>query len=252
MQQQSPTDSKLTPQVLASGQDGAVVRFALTAEPAAMAAAQQFTAELDDDCPTGVVEIAPGLVSVKLRFDPLRITRSDLIAEMSKKAARIVSQHPTLPDPVRRWTIPVAFGGTDGPQLEDIAREAGCSVDTAIAQICGDDLRILAIGFAPGQPYIGLLPESWNMPRLSEITPNVPAGAVVVAVRQIVLFTAESATGWRQAGRSAFRNFMPERTEPTLLCSGDAIRFQPASASEIAALKQESDGMGGARLEVLR
>lgn len=252
MQQKSQTNETLTPQVLVSGQDGVVIRFALTAEPAAMAAAQQLVAELDDDCPAGVIEIAPALVSVKLRFDPARTSRSDLIAEALKMASRIVSARATLPDPVRRWTIPVAFGGENGPRLEEIAREAGCSSDAAVAQICEADLRVLAIGFAPGQPYIGLLPETWNMPRLSQIVPDVPAGAVVVAVRQIVLFTAGSATGWRQAGRSVFRNFMPERDAPTLLRAGDAVRFQPVSASEISVLEQADDGMGGARLEVLR
>ena len=151
----------------------------------------------------------------------------------------------------RRWTIPAAFGGDHGPQLAEVAEKLGMSEDRAVQQICEADLRVLAIGFAPGQPYIGLLPRAWNLPRLAEMTPNVPVGAVVVAVRQIVIFGAASTTGWRQVARTGFRTFVPDRETPMLLKAGDAIRYAPIGAAEIEGL-MTPDGMGGARLEILR
>lgn len=243
---------KLVPEVIPAGQDGVAVRFSLTANVGAMAAAQRLIAELESDSPAGVVEIAPGLVSALLRFDPAQTSRASLAGDLLSRARNIASAPPALPDPVRRWTIPVAFGEEHGPQLDEVAQHIGCSASDAVGQICKADLRVLAIGFAPGQPYIGLLPDAWNLPRLSQITPNVPAGAIVVAVRQVVMFTAESATGWRQVGHSAFRNFLPDRETPTPLQAGDAICFAPVSASELDGVARDASQLGGARLEKLR
>lgn len=242
-------DPILTPEALPGGADGVLLRFSLTPRPEAMAAVQVLLARLEADRPAGVEEIVPGLVSVLLRFDPARADRAELMKTGLGLAERIARDFPALPDPSRRWTIPAAFGGEAGPQLAEVARLAGLSESAAVAEICATPLRVLTIGFAPGLPYLGLLPERWNFPRQTELTPKVPAGAVVAAVRQIVLFGAPSTTGWRQVGRSGFRCFQPGRETPMPLRAGDEIRFAAADASEIG---ETADGLGGARLELLR
>lgn len=239
-----------TPELLPAGTDGMLVRFALSPDPVAMAAAQGFELALEEARPAGVIEVAPALVSVLLHFDPAQTRRADLIAALRPLAERAAREAGHRPDPIRRWQIPAAFGGDNGPELAPIARQLGLSEREAAGEICKADLRVLAIGFFPGQPYLGLLPEPWNLLRLPELVPSVPSGAVVVAVRQIVLFGASSATGWRQVARSHFRCFDPARTEPVPLRAGDAIRFVPISAGELAAL-DTPDGLGGARLEHL-
>ncbi|OWY09339.1 hypothetical protein B6V72_17960 [Thioclava sp. F34-6] len=75
-----------------------------------------------------------------------------------KRLADEIAQGPLeMPDPARRWTIPVAFEGDDCPQLRDVARATGQSEAATIRENCANDLRVLTIGFALGQPYIGLL-----------------------------------------------------------------------------------------------
>ena len=69
--------------------------------------------------------------------------------------------------------------------LAEAATLAGVSPDQAIADITNTRLRALALGFAPGQPYLGFMDEHWNIPRQTEVTPEVPRGAVVVAVDRI-------------------------------------------------------------------
>lgn len=242
----------LTPEALPAGPDGVLLRFGLTPDPMAMVAAQRLAADLADDLPRGAVEIAPALVSVLVRFDPAATGRDLLASDLLARAGRIAAGSLTPPDPARRWTIPACFGGVDGPQLDEVAAALGLSAEAAVRQLCEVELRVLTIGFAPGQPYIGLLPERWNLPRMADLNPRVPAGAVVVAVRQIVMFGADSATGWRQVARTGFRCFRPERDEPVPLRPGDAIRYAPVSASDLEDLAASPDGLGGARLEVLR
>ena len=95
-------------------------------------------------------------------------------------------------------------------------------------------LRVLALGFAPGQPYLGFLPERWDLPRRTEVTPEVPQGAVVVAVRQVIPFANAAPTGWRQIGRTGFRCYDPKLEDPLPLKPGDEVQFQPVPSSDWA------------------
>lgn len=241
----------LTPQILPSGPDGLLVRFSLRPAPPAMAAAQSLARSLDEAPPEGVTEIAQGLVSVLLRFDRARTNRDGLRAALEPQVQRLAASPPSAPAPRRRWTIPAVFGGRHGPQLAELANRMGVTQDQAIRQICETELRVLTIGFAPGQPYVGLLPPAWDVPRMATLNPSVPAGAIVVALRQIVMFTATSATGWWQVAQSGFRNFMPQRDDPMPLRAGDAIRYLPVSDQSLQDLTAAPDGLGGATLERL-
>ncbi|GHC15509.1 allophanate hydrolase [Gemmobacter nanjingensis] len=238
------------PEVLPLGSTALLLRFGLSVTPSATAAVQVLHDMLDHADLPGVTEILPSLASVMLRFDPAKVTRADLAARLAT-LTEARDWHAATPRPAtRRWQVPVAFGGVHGPMLEEAAALAGVSPEAAVRQIAETELRVLAIGFAPGQPYLGLLPETWNLPRLSDLAPQVPQGAVTVAVRQIVLFANASPTGWRQIGRAAFRPFRPETRDPAPLRAGDALRLVPCSGDELEALLRAGDPDGGARCQV--
>ncbi len=237
------------PEILPLGCDALIVRFALVADPAANAAAQVLARALEAAPPGGVVEVVPSLASVMVRFDPERAPRAQVVAALEEVLAGRDWSTVALPPARRRWRIPAAFGGGHGPDLEAVADAIGLTPAQAVAEFCASRLRVLAIGFAPGQPYLGLLPQRWDLPRLPALTPRVPAGALVVAVRQVVLFANPSPTGWRQVGRCAFRPFRPEAEAPFPLRAGDEVMFEPVSGQEFDRLR--AAGQDGARLEEL-
>lgn len=237
-------------QILPLGQDGLLVRFALTAEPWASAAAQALHDLARDTPPEGVVQIVPSLVSVLFRFDPARTGRA-AVHQQLKALLEGRDWRQAVPKPAGRiWHVPAAFGGRHGPDLEECARLAGLSPEAAINQITATHLRVLAIGFAPGQPYLGLLPEAFDLPRMSRLNPRVPQGAIALAVRQLVLFSNASPTGWRQIARTAFRPFRPESEPPVPLRTGDEFRLVPVPAEALDALLDAGDPAGGARCEI--
>ncbi|WP_213545718.1 5-oxoprolinase subunit B family protein [Vannielia litorea] len=236
------TDRAIRPEVLPLGQAGVLVRFARSVSPEASAAVARFAAEAEGlGC-----DVAPALASVLLRFDPAQRGRAEVVEAV--EGLLDAREWSALADPPaqRLWRVPVAL---DGPQLAEAAELAGLSVEYTRAELTGGEIRVRALGFAPGMPYLGYLPEHWNIPRQTELTSKVPAGALVVAVRQLVLFTTESKTGWRMVGRSSFRPFVKDAKEPFLLAPGDALRFEEVSAAELEAL--EDQPLGGARYEVL-
>lgn len=197
-----------------------------------------------------VAEISPALVSVLVRFDPMGVGYDALCAQLSEiiDAGQAVEAAQSCPRHL--WHVPAAFGGRDGPQLSEAAALAGLTPDQAIASIAAQTLRVLAIGFAPGQPYLGHLDRAWHIPRQTALTRHVPQGALCVALSQVVAFARPGPTGWRQVGRMAMPLFQPDAAQPFLLSPGDLIVFEPATADHLADLAA-AHPLGGARCVVV-
>lgn len=242
----SVTSAELSPQILHQGVDGFVVRFSEVLTEPANRAALALRAALVGGAIPGVAEASSALASVYLRIDgdmgAAHAALARLVAEEDFGAA-------ALPEGRRRFTVPAAFGGDAGPMLEQAAGQAGLEPEAAIDELTAVPLRVLAIGFAPGQPYLGELGDHWNIPRLGELI-EVPESALVVAIRQIVLFANPSPTGWQWVGTTAFRCFRPDAERPFALAPGDELLFRRVDAAELAAIGEaDRTGDGGATVE---
>jgi len=233
-------------EVLAQGLDAFVVRFGDRVTEPANRAALAFRAALEREGWAGVEETCPALVSVFVRFDPRAVAHGEMAARLRGLVAARDWRVAELGGRRRFWRIPTVWGGSEGPQLGEAAGMAGLDAAGAAEALSAARLRVLAIGFAPGQPYLGELPERWALPRQTGLTPEVPEGAVTVAVRQVVLFANPSPTGWRWVGRTAFRCFRPEAAEPFPLRPGDEVRFDAVTPEAMARIRAEDPGGGGA------
>lgn len=236
------------PQIGRVGLSGLVVTFGPDLSERANLAALAFRAAVDAQDWPEVSETASTLVSVFLSVDLVTVPFEDMRARL---AALLETRDwlEAAPPPGRRlWTLPMCFEGDAAPQLAEAASAAGLSEAAARDALANARVRIITLGYAPGQPYMGLLPETWDIPRQSDLTPRVPAGALVVAIRQFVLFTAAMPTGWRHVGQTAFRTFDPDRETPIAFRPGDEVRFAPIDPAELARL-EATDSLGGAESE---
>ena len=236
------------PRIEPLGEAALLVRFADRLDAAANRACIAFCAALEDAPPEGVAETASSLGSVLVRLDGAGHAVEAALRE--RLAARDWSAEP-LP-PRRLWRIPCAFGGADGPELDAVAAMAGTDAAGAVETLAAARLRVMGLGFAPGMPYLGILPDAWDLPRRTDLTPKVPEGALAVAVRQLVLFGTAAPTGWRQVGRTAFGCFRPGRARPVALRPGDEVRFEPVGAAALEdRAAADPEGHGGATWEAL-
>ncbi|ASP22973.1 kinase A inhibitor [Antarctobacter heliothermus] len=218
------------PRIEPIGLDGVIVRFGEALSEPANRAALAFRAAVERDVPEGVEECSTSLVSTYLRFDPLHLSLDRLTALLTERLSAEDWYAAPLPEGRRLLRIPTVYGGDFGPQLAEAAQAAGMDADAAIAALSGARVRVNAIGFAPGQPYLGTLPEAWDIPRQAGLTPRVPEGALVVAIRQFVLFSVSAPTGWRQVGRTAAPLFRPGSEVPFLLRPGDEVFLDAVEA----------------------
>ena len=237
--------------VLPLGPDGVLVRFSDSLSEPANRAALAFCASMDALHLPGISETATSLTSVFLRFRPNELSRRALEESVQEQLDTQDWRAAPLPKGRTLWRVPVAFGGEHGPDLEESADLAGVSSDAAVNQICAQPLRVLALGFAPGQPYLGFLPGHWNISRKTDVTPEVPRGAIVAAVRQIIPFANAAPTGWRQIGRTAFRCYDPDLNPAIPLRPGDEMEFHSVSASEMHNLLDKAPTFGGAEQAAL-
>jgi inhibitor of KinA len=236
------------PRILRMGHAGVLVQFSDRLDDAANRRALAFGARLAAAPPEGVEEVAPSLGGVYLRLDPLRADHGAIEARLR---VLIDDEAASTAATARRWTVPAVFGGANGPDLDAVAAAVGMGADEAVADLIARPLRVMAIGFAPGLPYMGILPERWEIPRKAGLTPKVPAGGVVVAVRQAIIFPADTPTGWWHVGQTGFRGFRPGAAEPFLLRPGDEVSFRPVPAEELRALMAGDPEGGGASFETL-
>ena len=229
------------PRIAPAGVDGMVVTFAPRLSEPANRAALALRGAIEAARWPEVQETAVSLVSTYLRLDPLADP-----SELKERLRRLVGARDWMAEPLpgerRLIRIPTCYDGDHAPQLDEAAEMAGLTRAQAVEALASAPLRVLTIGFAPGQPYIGELPSEWDIPRLRQLTPRVKAGALTVAIRQLVLFAVAAQTGWRQVGQTAARLFDPAAAQPFLLRPGDAVAFPPVDADRLAALMRDPSG----------
>ena len=232
------------------GLSGVLVTFAERMSEPANRAALAFRAAVDAADWPEVAETATSLVSVFLQVD-LASTPMEALTE--RLAELIATQDwfaAPLPEGRTLWHVPTLYGTDLAPQLEEAAAAAGLDPDEAIRQLSTSRVRVLTIGFAPGQPYLGELSETWNIPRQQGLTKSVPASALIVAIKQLIIFTNASPTGWRHVGQTAFKTFRPEAAQPFALSPGDELIFPAISRKELEdILAKDTSGNGGATRE---
>ena len=238
------------PKIRTAGVDGFLVSFSDQLSEPANRAALAFRDAIDRAGWAGIEETSTSLVSTYLRFDILGRDHTEIRPLLEGLLQERDWFDATMPEGRKFWRVPTVFGTDMAPQLEQAARAAGMTADEAITSISHSRVRVQTIGFAPGMPYLGQLPQEWNIPRQTELTSRVPAAGLCVAIRQLVLFPVATPTGWRQIGQSGFRLFRPDADQPFVLRPGDEVLFEPTSPEKLLAMRDDPDG--GAVSEVIR
>jgi inhibitor of KinA len=86
------------------------------------------------------------------------------------------------------------------------------------------------IGFTPGWAYLGPLPEQLRLPRRSVPRTHVPPGSVAMAGAQTGVYPLPTPGGWHLIGRTSLRLFLPQSDPPSLLRTGDRVKFFAAQS----------------------
>ena len=197
--------------------------------PAINQSVQELFVGLDLQTPPGILELVPSYRSLLVICDPLVVSLAQLeqiIVEVHKNLDR-----KQLPEP-RTVKIPVVYGDDYGPDLVEVAQYHNMTPEEVIGYHIQPTYRVYMIGFTPGYPYLGELPDAIATPRRNTPRTRVPRGSVGIAQKQSGIYSVDSPGGWQIIGWTPVHLFDPRKTPPSLLVMGDRVQFYTISAEE--------------------
>ncbi len=221
------------------GDRGILLEYGDSIEPEVNLRVRAMAALLESRPIRGILEVVPTYRTLLLVYDPMLTEPYSLLEGLKALEEGGVSEA-QIPPP-REVEIPVCYGGEFGPDMEFVADYHGLGVEDVIRIHSSPCYQIYMMGFTPGFPFLGGLPEKLATPRLETPRLHVPAGSVAIAANQTGIYPISSPGGWRLIGRTPLRLFRPERKQPFFYRAGDLIRFRPISREEFNALAEQQD-----------
>jgi inhibitor of KinA len=245
MSKQGPA---VAPRFLPSGDTALVVEFGDRMDRHLSALVLNLRRRVQEADIAGISEVVPTFRSLMVHYDPLVVRARELEARLAPliddlEAEALVGQ---------RWLFPTCYeGDVYAPDLVDVAAATGLSTAEVVAMHTSVEHLVYVIGFLPGLPYMGDLPEALALPRRTSPRIKVPAGSVAIAIGQTCIYPLESPGGWHIIGRTAVPLFDAGRDPAALLSPGDTVQFVAVSR-EVYSDMQAASAEGAFDIDTLR
>ena len=230
-----------SPKFLPAGDRALVVEVGDVISPECNRRVNQMLGAIEEGGVRGVVDLVPTYRSLMVQYDPMLVSFEDLREAISEVGSKLKDGKA---GGGRLVEIPTLYGGEYGPDLEFVAEQAGLSVEEAVGLHSGVDYLVYMMGFTPGFPYLGGLPERLATPRLTTPRTVIPAGSVGIAESQTGVYPLASPGGWQLIGRTPLRLFDIERDPPSLISAGDRVRFVPLGSEDEYLSIEEATALG--------
>jgi len=184
-----------------------------------------------------------GFYDLTTAYNSLTIFLQNPITDFDKQVAILKKIYQT---PIRLsnldhyvWQIPVCYDLEFGLDLEFYLKSKNLSLDQLIDLHTKPLYTIHFLGFLPGFPYLGGLPETLNIPRKFNPSLNVPKGSVGIGGKQTGVYTMESPGGWYVIGKTPIPFFDVNLKDPCFLKAGDKIKFFEISKDDFYKISNE-------------
>jgi inhibitor of KinA len=197
-------------------------------------AAAAFAATVRNGAPSWLVDVVQAYRSVAVFFDADQV-RLRTVEAWLRDCATAATTAP--PPPSRLHVIPCCYERQ--LDLTRVAEHAGLTPDEVIRLHTSSEYTVYAIGFCPGFPYLGYLPQELSgVPRLPSPRLRVEPGSVGLTGRQTGIYTEARPGGWNLISRTPLllvdvaSGYFP-------LSTGDRVRFKRIDELEYRRLEGE-------------
>lgn|GEM_PF-26634 len=238
-----------SPRLLAAGESGLVVEFSDRVDVVANLA----TRLLDEALPGAISQrgwpaaalrgTMPTYRSLLVLYDPLRV-HPGAFGELLRQQAEVAMGAAEgrgrggVGRASRLVEIPVCYEGDLAADLPEVADMTGRTPAELIELHTGQEYLVHMIGFQIGYPYMASLPEPLRLPRLARPRLSTPVGSVAIAGELTGIYSLASPGGWRILGTTPLPMWDLGLDPPTLLETGDRVRFRPISRARFDELRR--------------
>ena len=190
---------------------------------------------------TYIIDLISSYASVLLIFDVPNVSHSEIKRIVRASLAKLEksSKKSGVSEEKQVITLPVLYGGENGPDLSTIAKNAGISEREVISIHESKPYLVYAIGFAPGFAYLGEVDPKIATPRLETPRQTVPKGAVAIADRQTAVYPAESPGGWNIIGICPIPMFNSLSPPYMPVSVGDTVKFESIDENQFDKIQEK-------------
>lgn len=220
------------------GDRGLLIEFGEGIHPEINEKVRKLSRSIKSIRPKGIIEVIPTYRSVLVVYDQ-DITNPQILKYFFRELEEQDQNDTATSRSVLE--IPVCYGGKYGPDIETVAQTNQIDTDDVVALHSRETYQIYMIGFTPGFPFLGGLPEKLHTPRLETPRLTVPQGSVGIANNQTGIYPIESPGGWQLIGRTPLCLFDPSRSDPLLYRAGDSIKFKPITKKEFRIMAEKEN-----------
>lgn len=182
-----------------------------------------------------LVDLIPSYHSILVQYQPLITDHFAVRSQLQQILSRQLSQQDT-DETSKLVKLPVWYSEESGPDLAQLAENAGLNTEQVIELHQQSQYRVYAIGFAPGFAYLGEVDKRIAAPRLTTPRKKVPTGAVAIADRQTAVYPAPSPGGWNLIGLCPQLMFDKSAQPPMPVRVGDKVQFYAIDKTEFLRL----------------
>jgi inhibitor of KinA len=208
------------------------------------AAAQRFAAAARAADLTGRIDVVAAYASVAVFFDPGLTTwaaAADILRNLDFAAAGLEFAS-------RRHKLPCCY--EMNLDMARVAERTGLDTEDVIRRHTSIEYTVYAVGFCPGFPYLGYLPQQLcGVPRLPTPRVRVAPGSVGLTGRQTGVYPLERPGGWNLIGRTPLvladpaAGYFPLRVgDRVRFCRIDDVEFKRLAGERLPAQPAEPVG----------
>ncbi|HET8858805.1 5-oxoprolinase subunit PxpB [Marivirga sp.] len=158
--------------------------------------------------------------NLKSKIEKLKIT-----TDKTKSDAKVIE-------------IPVCYDSEYAPDMESLSKEIKLSPEKIISMHTSGTYDVYMMGFLPGFPYLGQLPEELECKRKATPRKQVAAGSVAIAGKQTGIYPTDAPGGWQLIGQTPLKIFNPLSDDAFLIKMGDKVKFKSISAETFKTLQK--------------
>lgn len=200
---------------------------------------------VEEQNPPWLIECVPAMTSLTVFYQPAlaRSSETDHLSPYSIVCAEIQKwlneDKKNISIPSQLIELPVCYEDDCSLDMDTVSTYTQLSKKEIIKLHSTTIYHVHMIGFAPGFPYLGGLDERLFVPRQANPRLLVPSGSVGIGGRQTGIYPHESPGGWNIIGRTPISLFNLKNNPPSILKSGDRVKFIPISFKEYSNLRHK-------------
>ena len=179
---------------------------------------------------SGFIEAVPAYNSLLVIIEPSHFSADRVIKKLESLLRDV---EPLSLTNSQKHIIPVCYHTSLAPDLEQVAKHNGLTVEKVIEVHTGGEYPVYMLGFLPGFLYLGGLDTRIHCPRRNDPRPKIEAGSVGIGGDQTGIYPIDSPGGWNIIGKTPIPLLdITRKNHPAVAKPLDTIQFKTISLEE--------------------